>query len=121
AALLEVGEVEAVGADPSFAHALPASDALGQVGDDVVDADPLLRARVAVADGDGLVRERLSVDGEAVRRPRLVHAGVALADGLLRVELGRAHPGADVAIELLGDRRHPLLVSEGEERRLTGM
>ena len=45
-----------------------------------VDRDALLRERVAVAQGDGAVLERLVVDGDAVGRADLVLAAVALAD-----------------------------------------
>src|ERR1043166_3538667 len=62
-------------------------DLVGQERADLVERDPLLLARVAVAHGHGLILQRLPVDREAVRRARLVHARVALADRLLDVEL----------------------------------
>ena len=59
----------------------------------MVDRDPLLGAGVAVADGDGLVLERVAVDGEAEGAAGLIHAGVALADRLLGVGLDEAGSG----------------------------
>src|SRR4051794_4081340 len=44
------------------------------------DRDPLLGQRVAVAERDGVVLERLVVDGDAVGRADLVLPAVALAD-----------------------------------------
>src|SRR5262245_31735296 len=61
------------------------TEALAQVLGDLADGDALLRARVAVAHGDGSLSQGVAVDGEAVGAPRLVHAGVALADRLLGV------------------------------------
>ena len=48
----------------------------------IVDRDPLLLHRVALADRDGAVVERVEVDGDAERRAELVLAAVAPADGL---------------------------------------
>src|SRR5437899_9501748 len=62
-------------------------DFVGHERADLVEHDPLLLARVAVTHGHGLILQRLPVDREAVRRARLVHARVALADRLLDVEL----------------------------------
>jgi hypothetical protein len=52
-------------------------------------SDPLLRHRVALADGHRLVLERLEVDGDAVRRADLVLAAVAAADraGVVEVDV----------------------------------
>src|SRR5690242_10276675 len=47
---------------------------------DVLQRHPLLRHRVAVADGDGTVVERVHVHGHAPRRPDLVLAPVQLPD-----------------------------------------
>ena len=47
---------------------------------DLPDREPLLGERVAVADRDGVVRERLLVDRERERRADLVLAAVAAAD-----------------------------------------
>src|ERR1700761_9719139 len=62
--------------------------ALGQVGLDLVDADPLLLHRVAFPHGHGLVLEGVEVDGDAVRGADLVLAAVAAADGTGVVEVG---------------------------------
>ena len=51
----------------------------------IVDLDPPLLERVAVADRDGLVLQRLAVDGDAVRRAGLVLPAIAAADGPLLV------------------------------------
>src|SRR5215207_6530122 len=69
-----------------------------------VDRDPLLRERVAVAQGDRLVLERLVIDGDAERRADLVLAAVALADRAALVVLA-LHPralerGVDLARDL---------------------
>ena len=63
------------------------------------DRDPLLRERVAVADRDRVVLERLLVDRERVRRADLVLAAVAPAD-LARVVV----LGDDGATQLLVQR-----------------
>src|SRR3954454_7430978 len=55
-------------------------EALVQLVGERFDRDPLLAQRVAVAQGDGVVLERLVVDGHAVGRADLVLAAVALAD-----------------------------------------
>src|SRR4051794_11098052 len=52
---------------------------------DFVDPDPLLLERVAIADGDGLILQRLAIDGDAVRRADFVLPAVAAADGGLLV------------------------------------
>ena len=54
---------------------------------DLVEADPLLRHRVAGPDGHRPVLERGEVDGDAVRRTDLVLAAVAAADGAGVVEV----------------------------------
>ena len=50
-----------------------------QLGQQVGDGDPHLLGGVAVADGDGVVLQRVEVDGDAPRRPDLVLAPVARA------------------------------------------
>src|SRR5690349_13180005 len=80
----------------------PASLAHEARGDELADAierHALLRGRVPVAQGHGLVRERLAVDGDAEGRADLVHARVALADRLLRVVLA-SEAGAKLHVEL---------------------
>src|SRR5947209_2067153 len=54
---------------------------------DLVETDPLLRHRVAVADRHRVVLERLEVDRDAVRRPDLVLPPVAPADRARIVEV----------------------------------
>src|ERR1700749_2768687 len=62
----------------------------GEEGTDGGEGDALLLAAVAVADGDGLVFQGVAVDGKAEGAAGLIHAGVALADGLLGVGLDEA-------------------------------
>ena len=57
------------------------------------------------------------VDGDAERRARFVHAGVALADGLLLIELDRVLL-AKVAEKTLGDLGQAVLVDERKHARL---
>src|SRR5262249_40676166 len=76
-----------------------AGHALGQVGDELVDADSVLPHRVALAHRDRLVVQRLEVDGHAVRGADLVLAAVPAADRARVIEVGvpvLAHVGRDV-------------------------
>src|SRR3954471_19166905 len=59
----------------------------GEVGLDLVDGDALLGHRVAFADGDRVVFERVEVDGDAERGADLVLAAVPAADRAGVVEL----------------------------------
>src|SRR5436309_5219358 len=70
-----------------------------ELGAELVDRDPRLLERVAVAQRDGAVLERLVVDGHAPRRPDLVLSPVALADRAARVVLG-GHAPAQVLVDL---------------------
>ena len=84
---------------------------------DRIDRDAFLIERVAVANGHGVVREGVAVDREAERATGFVHAGVALADRLLGVEL--AHKTvAQVQVQLLRDLRHPILIHQREDAGL---
>ena len=83
---------------------LPERQAVGQVADQGVDADALLRHAVAVANRHGLVFQGVEVDGDAERRADLVLAAVAAADRLGVVELGRP-PLAEHGGEVAGLRR----------------
>src|SRR5215208_3632132 len=77
--------------------------------------DALLTPGVAVADGDGLVFERLVVDGDAEGRADLVLARVELADAA-RVVVDGAHRGLQLRLDglrhrddlglVLGQREH---------------
>src|SRR5207342_775788 len=63
---------------------LPGARSLQSIEDepgDAFDRDPLLGHRIAVADRDRAVLERVHVDRDAPRRPDLVLAAVELADG----------------------------------------
>src|SRR5450756_522052 len=89
----------------------------GQVPRDLTEPDPLLRHRVALADGYGLVLQRLEVHGDAERRADLVLAAVAPADRAGVVELhvpGLAQLGRQVArhrrqVLVPGQRQHRCL------------
>src|SRR5262249_39840094 len=73
---------------------------VGEVGRKGVDADALLLHRVALANRDRLVVQRVEVDGDAERRADLVLAAVAAADRARVIELGGpalAQPRGDVA------------------------
>ena len=52
-----------------------------------IQPNPLLRPRIPVPHSHRLVLDRLAVDREAVGCTGFVHAGVALADRLLDIEL----------------------------------
>ena len=80
--------------------------------------DALLAGGVAVAHGHGLILERVAVDREAERRADLVHARVALADRLLRVELAVDVLAAQIQVQLLRDLRHAFLVHQRENAGL---
>lgn len=87
----------------------------------LVECDAILRAGVAVADGDGLVGEGVGVDGEAEWATGFVHAGVAFADGLLGIGFDEAEvseAGAEVAGEFVGDLGHAVLIDEREDSGL---
>src|SRR6266545_5897045 len=79
---------------------LPAAHPLGNVAVHLIQRDADLVARVPVPHGGRLVLLGLAVDGDAERRARLVHAGVALADGLLLVELRGPHAALEVTVQL---------------------
>src|SRR4051794_41432569 len=69
------------------AEGLAADQPGGEVGLDLVQRDPLLGHRVALADRHGLVVEGVEVDGEAERGADLVLAAVAAPDRAGVVEL----------------------------------
>src|SRR3954463_14180396 len=82
------------------------------------DGDPLLRERVAVAQRDGVVLERLVVDGDAVGRADLVLPAVALADRAALVVLA-LEPGAlERRVDLARALRMALLAQQREHRDL---
>src|SRR4051794_8003953 len=68
-------------------HRSAAEETLREVPADLVEGDPVLAHRVALAHGDGVVLEGVEVDGHAVRRADLVLAPVATADGAGVVEV----------------------------------
>src|SRR5437016_4644816 len=85
--------------------------------DETVDRHAHLLERVAVADRDGAVVERVEVDGDAPRRADLVLTAVAPADRLRLVVIAhevRLQP----AEHLAGERRERLLLGEREHRHL---
>src|SRR3954453_18971801 len=78
------------------------------------DGDPLLGQRVAVAEGDGVVLERLVVDGDAVRRADLVLAAVALADRAALVVLALEAGALERRVDLPRALRVALLAQQRE-------
>src|SRR6476620_9888196 len=94
-----------------------AGQACGEVGLDLVERDPLLAHRVALAHRDGVVLEGVEVDGDAERGTDLVLAAVAAADGAGVVEL-------DVPVlaqrrrEVLGLGREVRVARQRQHRRL---
>src|SRR5262245_49908469 len=86
---------------PTAWRADASGDALGHPADDLIRRDPHLCPGVAVAHRDGLVGERLAVDGDAERRARLVHARVALPDALLGVVLAGPDAASQVVVDAL--------------------
>src|ERR1700754_2087060 len=82
--------------------------------------DALLLPSVAVADGDGLVFERLVVDGDAEGRAYLVLSRVELADAA-RVVVDGAHRGLQLLLDGLRHRDYlRLVLREREHRNLDG-
>src|SRR3954469_22348519 len=81
---------------------------------EVVDRHALLAQRVAVADGDRAVLERLVVDGHAERRADLVLAPVALADRAALVVLG-LHAAAQRGVHLARDLGQAVLAHDGQD------
>ena len=79
---------------------------------EAVDRDPGLLQRVAVAQGDGVVLQRLAVDRHAPWGADLVLASVPLADRAALVELGR-DTGVELVVDCAGLLRHALLGDEG--------
>src|SRR5436190_2966754 len=80
----------------------------------LVDRDALLPERVAVADGDRAVLQRLVVDRDRERRADLVLAPVATADRAALVVL-RGHTLAHRRVHLAGDLRLAVLAHQGQD------
>src|SRR5664279_4837540 len=68
------------GAHDSVRPRSAADQSLRQIGLRLVDGDALLRHRIPIADGHGLVGRGVEVDREAERRPDLVLPAVPPAD-----------------------------------------
>src|SRR6202000_1078947 len=79
-----------------------------------IDLHAPLPQAVAVADGDGAVGERLTVDREAEGGADLVLPGVAAAHGALLV-VEDVEVRLQVAIDLLGDLGHAVLLHQRED------
>src|SRR5512132_2408292 len=73
------------------------------------DGDPLLGQRVAVAERDGVVLERLVIDGDAVGRADLVLAAVPLADRAAVVVLALQRGALERRVDLSRALRVALL------------
>src|ERR1700682_1464000 len=82
-------------------------------GDDIGDPDADLRHRVALADRDLLVLERVEVDGDAERRADLVLAAVAPSDRLGLV-VGRHELGTKRRRDLARERCEALVLRQRE-------
>src|SRR3954471_11160686 len=87
---------------------------LSQVFRKLRSLDALLLPRVAVAHGDGLVFERLVVDGDAEGRAYLVLTRVELADAA-RVVVDGAHRGLKLRLYLPRQRDYLRLVLRERE------
>src|SRR5688500_11689885 len=79
--------------------------------------DALLNKRVAVADRDRLILDRLPIDGEAERSPDFVLTAVATADraGLV-IETREVR--SQFSGQLLGELRHAVFLDEREDAGL---
>src|SRR5680860_1185325 len=96
-----------------------ARQAFAEVGDQSVDGDALLDHRVAITDRDGVVVERVEIDGDAVRRPDLVLTAVPTSDRLRLVVL--AHPAALEQVEdLARGRGERVLLRQRQHGHLVG-
>src|SRR5580765_6796490 len=79
------------------------------------DGNPFLLAIIPMADGDGVILHRLTVDSDAIGRAGFVHAAVAAADRALVVV-------EDVVIllqgsvECVGLLRHAFLIHQRQDR-----
>src|SRR5215213_9982495 len=110
-------------ADAPLGYCGSEPDLCRQVSRDAVDADSLLRSRIAVAGGDGLILECLAVDSEADGASRFVHPGVALADAGFRIVLDEAVTSEllrELGGELFAYLGHAVLVHEREHCCLDG-
>ncbi|OEI70008.1 putative transcriptional regulator [Curtobacterium sp. ER1/6] len=112
------------GAPQRGADALRAEQPLRQVALQLVERDALLRHRVALPHGHGLVLERVEVHRDAERRADLVVATVATADRTGVVEVDVPVP-AQVVGEPAGHRRELLVPGQrqdgGLDRRQAGV
>src|SRR5882672_11420783 len=98
--------------------AMPLSaELLLERGHELGDRDAGLRHRVALADRDLLVLERLEVDGDAERRADLVLPPVAPPDGLRLVVRGH-EVGPQRRRDLARERRELLVLRERQDRHL---
>ena len=87
---------------------------------DPVERDALLRHRVALAHGDGVVVEGVEVDGDAERRADLVLAAVALADAPACRRTRRSSAGAARAARSRAFGERSALRDSGSTATLTG-
>src|SRR3954447_21179881 len=85
----------------------------------LVDRDPLLLQRVAVAQRDRAVLDRLVIDRDRVRRADLVLAPVAPADRAAVVVLG-AHPPPQRLVDLARELGVAALAQQRQDRHLHG-
>src|SRR5579885_553672 len=85
---------------PLFFRLIVPGDAFQQVGLDLVQVNADLRHAVALADGNGLVVQRLEVDGDAERRTYLVLATIAPPD-VGDVVVLRHHNALQLLVEAL--------------------
>ena len=105
---------------PRVGRPSAAEQALGEVAAHLVQRDPLLVHRVALAHGDGVVVEGVEVDGDAVRRADLVLAPVAAADraGVVEVDVPAVARSSAARSRAFGDRS--ALRLSGSTATLTG-
>src|SRR2546423_14999485 len=98
---------------PTSGFGNSARQAVTEVRDELNDGYPVLGHRVPLPYRDRFVVERVEVDGHAVRRPDLVVAAVAPADGpglvVVGLEDGPQGPG-----HVAGDRGQPPVPGQRE-------
>src|SRR4051812_12794127 len=93
------------------------SDAVSYDVDEFFDSHPRLHHRVALADRDGVVVERVEVDGDRERRADLVLPAIAAPNRLRLVVLGH-EVWLQAMQHIAGERRQLLVLRQRQHRDL---